>query len=58
MITYSTTVINSSPSGQNGHYFTDDIFKWIFVNEKFRISIKILLKFNAKDPIDKSAALV
>ena len=25
-------VLNSSPPGQNGHHFTDDIFKCIFIN--------------------------
>ena len=29
--------INSSPPGQNGRHFADDIFKWIFVNENFCI---------------------
>ena len=33
----------------------DEIFKRIFLNENFRISIKISLKFVPKDPIDKSA---
>ena len=37
--------LNSSPPGQNGHHFVDDIFRCIFVNEKFCISIKISLKF-------------
>ena len=26
-------LVNSSPSGQNGRHFTDDIFKFIFLNE-------------------------
>ena len=30
---------NSSPSGQNGRHFSDDIFRCIFVNEKFCILI-------------------
>ena len=39
--------------------FADDIFKWIFVNEKFFcILIKISLKFVPKGPIDNKAALV
>ena len=38
-------VFNSSPPGQNGRHFADDIFGCIFVNEKFYILIKILLKF-------------
>ena len=29
-----TTIANWSPSGQNGLYFSDDIFKLILMNEK------------------------
>ena len=36
----------------------DDIFKCIFVNEKFYISIQISLKFVPKVPIDNNTALV
>ena len=36
----------------------DDIFKCIFSNEYFRISIKIPLKFVPKGPIDNKSALV
>ena len=35
----------SYPPGKNGRHFADDIFKCIFVNEKFCILIKISLKF-------------
>ena len=49
---------NSSPPGQNGPHFTDDILSCIFVNEKFCILIKISLKFIPKGPIDKNPALV
>ena len=31
---------NSTPSGQNGRHFADDIFRCIFVNEKVCISIQ------------------
>ena len=51
-------LVNSSPSGQNGRYFADDIFRWIFMNEKFCILIKISLKFLPKFPIDNNPALV
>ena len=34
------TDINSSPPGQNGRHFQDDIFRCIFVNEKFCVLIK------------------
>ena len=51
-------VFNSSPTGQNGRHFTDDIFRCTFVNEKFRILIKISLKCVLKGPIDNNPALV
>ena len=44
--------INSSPPGQDGRHFTNDIFKCIFVNEKFRTLIKISLRFVPRGPID------
>ena len=49
---------NSSPPGQNGRHFADDIFGCIFMNEKFCILIKISLKFVPKGPIDNNPALV
>ena len=48
----------SFPTGQYGRHFTDDIFRCIFVNEKFCILIKISLKFVPKGPIDNNLALV
>ena len=36
----------------------DGIFKCIFLNENFRISIQISLKFVPKGPIDNKSALV
>ena len=50
--------INSSPPGQNGRHLPDEILRWIFVNEKFPISIKISLKFVHKGPIDNNPAVV
>ena len=50
------TLFNSSPPGQNGHYFTGDSFMCIFVNEKFCIWIS--LKFVPKGPIDNNRAMV
>ena len=41
----SLQCINSYSPGQNGRHFADDIFRCIFANEKFRILIKISLKF-------------
>ena len=50
--------VNSTPPGQNGRHFVDDILWCIFVNEKFCILIKISLKFVPKGPIDNNPALV
>ena len=50
--------INSSLDGQTGRHFTDDIFRFITVNEKFCILIKISLKFASKGPIDNDQALL
>ena len=36
----------------------EDIFKHIFMNEKFCILIQISLRFVSKGPIDKKSALV
>ena len=38
-------LVTSSPPGQNGCHFADDISVSIFVNETFCILIKISLKF-------------
>ena len=48
----------SSPSGQNGHHFADDIFTRILVNENFCNLIKISQNFIPKGPIDNNLALV
>ena len=37
---------------QNGCHFSDDIFKWIFLNENVWISINISLKFVPRGPIN------
>ena len=50
--------LNSSPPGQNGRHFADDIFKRVFLNEKVRILIRISLKFVTKVPNDNNQALV
>ena len=50
-------VVNSSPPGQNGSLFADDIFRCISVNEKFCIlGVKISLKFVPRGPIDNNQA--
>ena len=50
-------IVNSSPPEQNGCHFTNNIFRCIFVYEKFSILIKISLKFVPKGPIDNNQAL-
>ena len=52
--------VNSSFPRQNGSHLhlADNIFRCIFVNEKFCILIKISLKFVPKGPIDNRSALV
>ena len=43
---------------QNGSHFRDDIFKYIFLNENARISIKISPKFAPQGPINNIPTLV
>ena len=56
-VTSLNTDINSSTPEQNGRHFADDIFKCIFVNEKFRNSVKSLLNCILEGPIDNNPAL-
>ena len=42
---HSLMHFNTLRPRQNGRHFPEDIFKWIFLNENVRISIKISLKF-------------
>ena len=44
--------VDLSPHGQNGCRFADDIFRYIFMNEKFCILIKISLNFVPNGSID------
>ena len=53
-----TDLFNSSLPGQNGCHFADNIFKYIFMNEKFCILIRISLKFVPKGLISNKSALV
>ena len=55
---YSFLEINTLRPRQNDLHFADDTFKPIFLNENIRISIKILLKFVPKVPINNIPALV
>ena len=49
---------NTLRQRQNGHYFPDNIFNLILLNENVSISIKISLKFVPKGPINNVSALV
>ena len=51
-------VLTHISPGQNGRHLPDDIFRCIFVNEKFSILIDISLKFIPKGPIDNNSVLV
>ena len=48
---FNGCLVNSSPPGQNGRQFANDIFRYIFVNEKCYILINISLKFVSKGTI-------
>ena len=50
--------INTLRPRQNGRHFTDDIFKYIFLNENVWIPVKISLKFVPKGAINNIPALV
>ena len=50
--------LNSAPPGQNGLYFADDIYTYIFLNENVWIAIMISLKFVPKAPNDNKPVLV
>ena len=54
---WQPSMFNSSPPGQNGRHFAD-VFRCIFMNEKFCILIKISLKFVSMGPIDNNPALI
>ena len=58
-ITASPSIeINTLRTRQNGHHFTDGLFKCIFLNENLWTSIKTSLKFVSKSPINNYPALV
>ena len=50
--------INTLRPRSDGHRFTEDTFKRIFLNVNVRISIRISLKFVPKCPINNNPALV
>ena len=51
-------VINTLRPRQNGHQFTDDIIKYIFLNENVWVSIKISLEFVPRGPVNNTPVLV
>ena len=50
--------VNTLRPRQNGRHFTDNTFKYIFVNGNVIMSAKISLKFVSKGPINNIPALV
>ena len=48
---------HSSPPGQNGHHFADDVFKCNFLDRKAWIFIHISLKFLPKGSINNKSAI-
>ena len=50
--------VNTLRPRQNGHHFSDDIFKCNFMNGNVWIPIKISLKFVPEGPINNISALV
>ena len=55
---FSDHSLNTLRPRQNGRHYPDDIFKCIFMNEKFCILIRILLKFVPKGLIDNKSELI
>ena len=55
---YLICKINTLRPRQDGRHFPDDIFKEIFLNENVWISIKNLLKFVPKGPMNSISSLV
>ena len=48
--------LNTLRQRQKDHHFADNIFKFIFTNEKFCILIKISLKFLPEGPVDNESS--
>ena len=58
LLLQKSDLLKSSPPEQNGHHFADNIFRYIFVNEKFWILIQISLQFVPKCPVDRTPLLI
>ena len=50
--------LNSSPTGQNGRHFEDDIFNHIVLNENIIVLLQMALKLVPTGPIDINLVLV
>ena len=50
--------LTNLPLEKNGHHFIDNVFRYIFVNEKFCILTKISPKFAPEGLNDNNQALV
>ena len=55
---YNEWSLNTLRRRQDGRHFSDDILKYIFLNENIWIAINISLSFVPKGPIDNIPALV
>ena len=51
-------LLNSSPPGHNGRHIANNVFKCIFINEKFCILKQLTLKFAPKAQINNIPELV
>ena len=58
LILEKTLMLTHLIPGQNCSDFADDMFRFIFVNEKFYILIKTSLKFVPNGQIDNKSALL
>ena len=58
MLFISTHGLTHLPLNKMAPIYADDIFKCIFMNEKFSSLIQISMKFVRKGPIDNKAVLV
>ena len=57
-IRYGSLPVNTLRQRQNGRFFPDEIFKWIFLNEYICIYLRISLKFVPRVQINNIPALV
>ena len=55
---FGRNALNTLRPGQNGCHFTDDVLKYISLNENVWISVNISLKFVDNAPMDNKAAFV